>query len=121
MARIGNARTIADIEYVVEPPGVGSDVTTWTSHGVTCSIDRHRFSGQGYAFCFEVLDLRHDEPSQPRWHVVIVNEIWRFRDAKAGSHGSKSLRVLQGKPNDVLGWMRRCRDTKLSREKGLSR
>jgi hypothetical protein len=34
MARIGNAGTISDIEYVVEPPGAGSDVTAWTSHGV---------------------------------------------------------------------------------------
>ncbi|WP_247773791.1 hypothetical protein [Bradyrhizobium sp. 192] len=96
-------------------------MTTWTSHGVTCSIDRHRFSGQAYAFVFEVLDLRLEAPSRQRWHVVIINELWRFRDAKAESRGSKSLRVLQGKPNDVLSWMRRCRDSKLSGKEGLSR
>ncbi|WP_213741180.1 hypothetical protein [Bradyrhizobium sp. dw_411] len=113
MARIGNARTIADIEYVVEPPGIGSDVTTWTSHGVNCSIDRHRFSGQDYAFRFEVMDLRLDDPPKQRWHVVIINEVWQFRDAKTDSRGSKSLRVLRGKPTDVLNWMRKHRELKL--------
>jgi hypothetical protein len=114
VARIGNARTIADIEYVVEPPGAGSDVAAWMSHGVKCSIDRHRYMGQAYSFTFEIMDLRLDGAAKHRWHVVIVSELWRFRDAKADSRGSKTLRVLQGKPADVLGWMRRCRDEKLS-------
>lgn len=82
MARIGNARTIADIEYVIEPPGAGSDVAAWTSHGVKCSIDRHRFNGQAYGFTFEIIDLLLEGPSKQRWHVVIVSELWRFRDAK---------------------------------------
>jgi hypothetical protein len=120
MARIGNARTIADIEYVVEPPGAGSEVTAWISHGVKCSIDRHRYTGQAYAFTFEVMDLRLDGPAKQRWHVVIVSELWRFRDARAESRGSKTLRLLQGKPADVLSWMRRCRDTKLSSRQELS-
>ena len=120
MARIGNARTIADIEYVVEPPGAGSEVTAWISHGVKCSIDRHRYTGQAYAFTFEVMDLRLDGPAKQRWHVVIVSELWRFRDARTESRGSKTLRLLQGKPADVLNWMRRCRDTKLSSKQELS-
>jgi len=116
MARIGNARTIADIEYVVEPPGAGGDATTWTCHGVRCSIDRHRYAGRAYAFTFEILDIRLEGSSKRGWHVVIISELWRFRDAKVDSRGSKTLRVLQGKPADVLGWMRRCRDEKLSNE-----
>jgi hypothetical protein len=113
MARIGNARTIADIEYVIEPPSLGSDVTSWFSNGVKCSRDRHRFSGQTYSFTFEILDLRLEGPSRLRWRVVIINEMFRFIDAKAESRGTKSLRVLQGKPADVLAWMRRCREHKL--------
>lgn len=114
MARIGNARTIADIEYVIEPPSLGSDVTAWLAHGVKCSRDRHRFDGQSYSFSFEILDLRFEAQARQRWHVVIVSERWQFRDAKAEPRGSKSLRVLRGKPADVLGWMRRCRDQKLA-------
>jgi hypothetical protein len=66
------------------------------------------------------MDLRLESPSKQRWHVVIVSELWRFREAKAESRGSKTLRVLQGKPADVLSWMRRCRDEKLSNKQELS-
>lgn len=113
MSRIGNARTIADIEYVIDAPSPGSDVTAWLAHGVKCSRDRHRFSGQTYSFSFEVLDLRLESPARLQWHVVIVSEVWKFHDARTESRGSKSLRVLQGKPADVLSWMRRCREQKL--------
>lgn len=114
MPRIGNARTIADIEYVVEPPSAGSDVTSWVSHGVTCSLDRHRFTGQRYSFSLEILDLRNEAPNRG-WHVVVISEIWRFPKAKSDSRGTKSLRVLAGKASDVLAWMRRCREQKLAK------
>lgn len=114
MARIGNARTIADIEYVIEPPSLGSDVSEWLAHGVKCSRDQHRFNGQAYSFAMEILDIRFEAQARQRWHVVIVTERWQFRDAKAEARGSKSLKVLHGKPADVLGWMRRCRDQKLA-------
>ena len=103
MARIGNARTIADIEYVIESPSLGSDVTAGAEHGVKCSRDRHRFDGQSQSFPFEILDLRFEAQARQRWHVVIVSKRWQFRNSKAEPRGSKSLRVLQGKPADVLG------------------
>ncbi|WP_184514090.1 hypothetical protein [Tardiphaga robiniae] len=118
MARIGNARTIADIEYVIEPPSLGSDVTAWLAHGVSCSRDRHRFCGQAYSFSLEILELRCAAQPRQRWHVVIVSERWQFRDAKAEPRGSKSLRVIQGKAADVLSWMRRCRERKLASKTG---
>ena len=49
-----------------------------------------------------------------RWHVVIVSELWRFEGAKAEPRGSKSLRVIWGKGADVVAWMRRCREQKLT-------
>ncbi|CAN5507845.1 hypothetical protein BH10PSE11_BH10PSE11_13680 [soil metagenome] len=48
--------------------------------------------------------------------AAIVTELWRFAGAKTEPRGSKSLRVLQGKPTDVLSWMRQCRDQKLNRK-----
>jgi len=113
MARIGNARTIADIEYVIDPPSAGSEITAWLAHGVKCARDRHRYGGQSYSFNLDVIDLRHDA-GRPRWHVVIISEGWRFAGAKTDSRGTKSLKVLEGKASDVLAWMRRCRDQKLS-------
>jgi hypothetical protein len=53
MPRIGNTRTIADIEFVIDAPSLGGEKTSWLSHGVECSRDRHRFSGQAYSFSFE--------------------------------------------------------------------
>lgn len=114
MPRIGNARTIADIEFVIDAPSPGSEKTSWLSHGVECSRDRHRFSGQAYSFSIEVLHLRLAGNSRSGWHVVIVSELWRFEGAKAEPRGTKSLRVLRGKGADVVAWMRRCRDQKLT-------
>lgn len=118
MARIGNARAISEIEFVVEPPSVGSDVTAWLAHGVKCSRDRHRYSGQTYSFVLEVLDLRNEAPACHRWHVVIISEAWRFADAKSDSRGTKSLRVIDGKASDVLAGMRRCREEKSATRTG---
>ncbi len=113
MVRIGNARTIADIEFVIDAPSLGSDKTSWLAHGVECSRDRHRFSGQSYSFAFEVLHLRHSGSARNRWHVVIISELWRFHEAKVEARGTKSLKVIKGKATDVLTWMRRHRDAKL--------
>jgi len=113
MARIANARTIADIEFVIDAPGLGSDRTSWLAHGVECSRDRHRFSGQAYSFSFEILHLRLNGAARGRWQVAIVSELRRFHEARAEPRGSKSLRIIYGKSSDVLAWMRRCRDQKL--------
>ncbi|QND71145.1 hypothetical protein [Tardiphaga robiniae] len=113
MARIGNSRTISDIEYVIEPPSVGSNVTAWVAHGVKCARDQYRFSGQSYSFSLEVVDLRQEAPARQRWHVVIIGEVWRFAGAKSDSRGTRSLRVIDGKASDILSWMRRCREQKL--------
>ena len=43
--RLGNARTIADIEYVIDGPSIGSDVVKWSAFDVDCSVNRHRFIG----------------------------------------------------------------------------
>lgn len=89
MARIGNARTIADIEFVIEAPSVGSDMTSWLAHGVECSRDRHRFSGQTYSFSFEILHLRFNGSPRHHWHVVIVSELWRFEGVRAEPRGTQ--------------------------------
>ncbi|MCX7318938.1 MAG: hypothetical protein NT113_05375 [Hyphomicrobiales bacterium] len=114
MPRIGNARTIADIEYVIEPPGPGNDVTAWLSHGVQCEIERHRYAGQSYSFLVEILQLRYSEPAKPQWHIVILAETWRFGPVKIEARSSKSLKVIKGKQADILAWMRRSREQKLS-------
>lgn len=114
MPRIGNARTIADIEYVIDPPSAGSTATSWQAHGAHCTRDQHRFSGQTYSFSFEVLDLRFEGPPRQKWRVMIVSELWKFSGARGEPRGTKTLKLIHGKAADVLSWMRRCRDQKVN-------
>ncbi|MGP9810353.1 hypothetical protein ACTZWT_02440 [Rhodopseudomonas sp. NSM] len=115
MARIGNARTIADIEFVIDAPSPATDQTMWTVQGVQCSRERHRYNGLSYSFSVEILQLRSDAPGQPRWHIVIISELWKFYDAKAEPHKTQHLKVISGKAPDVLAWMRHQRSAKLQR------
>jgi hypothetical protein len=113
MSRLGNARTIADIEFVIDAPSPGTDRQAWMACGVACTRDRHRFSGQAYGFAFDVLHLRHAETARAPWHLVIVSETWRFEGAKSEPRAAKSLKLLSGKAADVLSWMRHHRSAKL--------
>jgi hypothetical protein len=99
--RISNARTIADIEYVVDPPSQGSDLAAWTACGISCRRDRLRYSGGNYSFSFELLHL-HNDARHRGWHVVIISELWRFEGMRGEPRVTKSLRVLRGKVADVL-------------------
>jgi hypothetical protein len=115
MPRIGNARTIADIEFVIDAPPLGADRSAWNSNDVDCLRERHRFDGQAYSFMFEVLQLRFIGRRRDGWHVVIITELWRFAGSKSEAHPTKSLRVIEGRSADVLSWMRKNRSTKLDK------
>jgi len=115
MARIGNARTISDIEFVIDVPGPGQDQASWQAQGVECSRDRHRFSGQAYAFAIEVLQLKLVRSGRISWHVMIVTEWWRSSDSAKDVRNTKWLKVIEGKPSDVTAWMRRCRAMKAAK------
>lgn len=112
--RLNNARVIADIEYVIEPPSQAADFATWSAFGVSCQRDRHRYGGQDYAFQFDVMQLHHGA-ARRRWRLVVISELWRFKDVRAEPRTLKSLRLLSGKAGDVLAWMRESRELKLKR------
>jgi len=113
MPRIGNARTIADIEFVIDAPSFSADRSAWISHGVDCLRDRHRFDGQAYSYVFEVLHLRFTGGRRDGWHVVIITELWRFAGSKSEVRPTKSLRVIGGRSSDVLSLMRKNRSAML--------
>jgi hypothetical protein len=115
MPRIGNARTIADIEFVIDAPSFGADRSSWISHGVDCLRERHRFDGQAYSYVFEVLQLRFAGGRSDGWHVLITTELWRFAGSKSEARPTKSLRVIGGRSTDVLSWMRKNRSAKLDK------
>ena len=68
MKRVGNAQTIADIEFLIDPPGLSERRHSWTAWGVNCTRDLHRYSGQAYEFNIEVVDLRHSKAGGIAWH-----------------------------------------------------
>jgi len=80
MKRVGNAQTIADIEFVIGAPTLSDPRRSWTAHGVECTRDRHRYSGPAYEFNIEVVDLRKSKAGRaPSWRVLIVTEWWQAR------------------------------------------
>jgi hypothetical protein len=115
MKRIGNARTISDIEFVIEAPGLGDSKSSWSAHGVECTRDRHRFSGQAYAFSIEIVQLRLIKSGRTSWHAIIVTEWWHSANSATDVRNSKWLKILSGKSSDVTAWMRRYRALKVEK------
>jgi hypothetical protein len=113
MKRIGNSRTISDLEFVIDAPGLGEAKSQWTAHGVECTRERHRFSGQFYAFRIDVVQLRLIKSGRTLWHAMVVTEWWHSANSEADFRNTKWLKVLNGKPSDVTAWIRRCRALKL--------
>jgi hypothetical protein len=113
MKRVGTARTIADIEFVIDPPSIGDPRRCWQAYGVECQRNRHRFSGSTYSFTIDVVDLRLAKPAGGSWHAVIVSESWHTGTTDTNIRSSKWLKVLSGKASDVTAWMRRSRSIKV--------
>lgn len=111
MKRVGNAQTIADIEFVIDAPALGDSRQAWTAHGVACTRERHRFSGGTYEFNIEVVELRLTKAGRIAWRALIVTEWWQADGGEI--RNSKWLKVLEGKASDVTAWMRRCRALKV--------
>lgn len=111
MKRIGNAQTIADIEFVIDAPTLGDPRRAWTVQDVECTRDRHRFAGQSYEFNIESVDLRRTKAGRMLWRVLIVTEWWQAEGREI--RNSKWLKVLSGRASDVTAWMRSRRSLKL--------
>jgi hypothetical protein len=121
MKRVGNAQTIADIEFVIDAPMLSDPRRSWTAHGVECTRDRHRYSGSAYEFNIEIVDLRRARAGRASWRVLIVTEWWQAAGTKGEIRNSKWLKVLNGKASDVKAWMRSCRSLKVDKGIGSQR
>ena len=114
MKRLGNAQTIADIEFVIDAPTLSDPRHSWTAYGVECTRDRHRYSGQAYEFNIEIVDIRRLKAGRTSWRVLVVTEWWRAEREKGEIRNTKWLKILSGKPSDVKAWMRSCRSQKVN-------
>jgi hypothetical protein len=104
MLRLSRARVIADIEFLINSPGPARGQRKWTAKGAECSVDRHSYAGEAYGFHADVLHVRIPPTGRPVWEVILLSEIWRRRDGET-IHSTKWLKLMSGKPADVLKWI----------------
>lgn len=118
MKRLGNAQTIADIEFVIDAPKFAGLRHSWSAYGVNCTRERHRFSGRAYSFTIEILDLRLVAGGRSSWHAMIINEWWHEGDTDESIRTTKWLKLLSGKASDVIAWLHRSRSGLEARPSG---
>ena len=109
MAQITNANAIRDVELILYSGRPHYEARNWTAAGVECRRDRHRYTGQGYAFSVEVLQLRPTAGGRPTWELMIVSERWATGMPETVIRGQKWMKLVSGKPEDVRSWIRRHR------------
>ena len=105
MLRLSRARVIGDIEFMINSPGPALGRRKWTAKGAECSVDRHAYSGDLYGFRADILRVRMPATGRLAWELVLVSEFWHRGDRET-LHSVKSLKLLSGKPADVLKWIR---------------
>lgn len=109
MAQITNAHTTREIELILYSGNTHYEARSWNVAGVECRRERHRYTGQGYAFSIEILQLRFLERGRPAWEAMIVNENWATGSSQTAIRGKKWMKLISGKPTDVRAWVRRHR------------
>jgi hypothetical protein len=109
MLRLSRASVIRDIELLAKSPEWRPGRRGWSVLGVHCSVERHTYSGRAYSFDLEIFAVESEIRSDRRWSVIIVTESWR-NTAEESIHAPKWLKLVKGKPNDVLKWISVHRD-----------
>ena len=109
MLRLFRARVLSDIDLMINNPGPAVGQRKWTAKGAECSLDRHSYAGEAYGFNADILDIRMPATGRLAWELLIVTEFWRRGDSET-LHATKWLKLLSGKPTDVLKWIGAHRD-----------
>jgi hypothetical protein len=117
--QLSSTRIISDIEFIINRPRPGLGQRKWAAKGAECSIDRHSFTGDVYSFHVEILQIRLPATGRPSWKLVIVSEFWHGSDGER-IHSAKWLKLLLGKPTEVLKWIRTNRDAAAASEESRS-
>lgn len=109
MAQVTNAHAIRDVELILHSGSPHYEARSWTAAGVECRRDRHRYTGQGYAFSAEILQVRCAERGRPAWELLIVTERWATGMPETVVRSQKWMKLISGKPADVRTWIRQHR------------
>jgi hypothetical protein len=105
MRRLGNARTILEIEAIAAAARGGPQEFRWMAGGVECTRASHRHSGPDHSVTIDVLTLRHRGNGRP-WHLILVSELWRA--GAVDLRATRWLKLVAGRQQDVLSWLAEC-------------
>jgi hypothetical protein len=109
MLRLSRALVIQELERLVDDSVGHIGRHEWSVRGVDCRRERHSHSAPAYSFDLDVLNLRAKGDAGGAWELFIVTEFWRS-GAGASMHSPKWLKLVRGKPNDVLKWIKNHRE-----------
>jgi len=111
MLRLSRASVIRDIELLVKNPQWRPGRREWSTLDVHCWVERHVYSARAYSFDLEIFGVETENRSERRWSIIIVTEFWRNTEEES-IHAPKWLKLVRGKPNDLLRWISANRDGK---------
>jgi hypothetical protein len=109
MLRLSRALVIQELERLIDDSIGRIGHHEWSVRGVDCRRERHTYSASAYSFDLDVLSVRARGGAEGRWELFIITEFWR--DAHDDNmHSPKWLKLVTGKPTDVLKWIKDNRD-----------
>ncbi len=109
MLRLSRALVIQEIELLIDDSMGHIGRHEWSVNGVECRRERHSYSASAYSFDLNILNVRAKGGAEGRWELFIISEFWRSAD-RASIHSPKWLKLVAGKPSDVLRWIKNHRD-----------
>jgi hypothetical protein len=109
MLRLSRALVIQDLERLIDDSMSHIGRHEWSVRGVDCRRERHTYSAPAYSFVLDVLSVRANGGAEGRWELFIITEFWRGADGD-NIHCPKWLKLVSGKPTDVLKWIKNHRD-----------
>ncbi len=109
MLRLSRALVIQELELLVGDSIGHIGRSEWSAKGVDCRRERHGYSSPNYSFDLDILNLCAKGGPAGAWELFIVAEFWRSAQG-ATVHSPKWLKLVHGKPNDVLRWIKLHRD-----------
>jgi hypothetical protein len=90
----------------------GLKMSHWSQENVDWERERHSFTGRTHGFVVEVTTMTR--PGRQGWALIVVKEIWWAGNQGKELRSSRWAKLLSGRRNDALGWMR-------ERERALER
>lgn len=109
MLRLSRALVIDELERLVDDSIGRVGRHEWSFRGVDCRRERHSHSAPAYSFDLDILNVRAKGGQDGRWELFIISEFWRSADGTS-MHSPKWLKLVAGKPADVLHWIKIHRD-----------